>query len=110
MGPNFMLKGLMAAVGGLVLSLPALADEKCSVAEGVVNNLQAQLAKVVKLPDANGGLFSPNLMWSAIVDRQGVLCSVIRSDPDAWPGSRSIAIAKAAPPIISLTVSWLFPL
>ncbi len=35
-------------------------------------------------------------MWSAIVDRQGVLCSVIRSDPDAWPGSRSIAIAKAA--------------
>ena len=35
-------------------------------------------------------------MWSAIVDRQGVLCSVIRSDPDAWPGSRSIAIAKAS--------------
>jgi len=35
-------------------------------------------------------------MWSAVVDRQGVLCSVIRSDPDAWPGSRSIAIAKAS--------------
>jgi len=51
---------------------------------------------VVQAADANGGLFSPNRMWSAIVDRQGVLCSVIRSDPDAWPGSRSIAIAKAS--------------
>jgi uncharacterized protein GlcG (DUF336 family) len=96
MRPNFMLKGLMAAAGALVLSLPALADQKCSIPDGVVNNLQAQLTVVVKLADANGGLFSPNLMWSAIVDRQGVLCSVIRSDPDAWPGSRSIAIAKAA--------------
>ena len=44
----------------------------------------------------NGGLFKPNKMWSAVVDRQGVLCSVVRSDPDAWPGSRSIAIAKAS--------------
>jgi Haem-degrading len=35
-------------------------------------------------------------MWSAVVERQGVLCSVIRSDPDAWPGSRSIAIAEAS--------------
>jgi uncharacterized protein GlcG (DUF336 family) len=43
----------------------------------------------------NGGLFSPNRMWAAVVDRQGVLCSVTRSDPDAWPGSRDIAIAKA---------------
>jgi len=34
-------------------------------------------------------------MWSAVVDRQGVLCSVVRSDPDASPGSRAIAMAKA---------------
>ena len=34
-------------------------------------------------------------MWSAIVDRQGVLCSVINSNNDPWPGSRDIAIAKA---------------
>jgi uncharacterized protein GlcG (DUF336 family) len=33
-------------------------------------------------------------MWSAIVDRDGVLCSVIKIG-DAWPGSRAIAIAKA---------------
>ncbi len=35
-------------------------------------------------------------MWSAVVDRSGVLCSVTRNSPDAWPGSRSIAIAKAS--------------
>jgi uncharacterized protein GlcG (DUF336 family) len=33
-------------------------------------------------------------MWSAVVDRQGRLCSVIKTG-DAWPGSRAIAIAKA---------------
>ncbi len=88
----------IAAAVGLLLSVPAMADDKpgCSIPNGIVNNLQNKLAAVVKLPDGNGGLFSPNLMWSAVVDRQGVLCSVIRSDPDAWPGSRSIAIAKAA--------------
>jgi uncharacterized protein GlcG (DUF336 family) len=34
-------------------------------------------------------------MWSAIVDRKGILCSVIQSGNDPWPGSRAIAIAKA---------------
>jgi len=33
-------------------------------------------------------------MWSALVDRQGRLCSVT-SVGDAWPDSRTIAIAKA---------------
>jgi uncharacterized protein GlcG (DUF336 family) len=81
---------------GLLLSTPALADEDCSIPRAIVQNLQAKLATVVNLSDANGGLFQPNRMWSAVVDRQGVLCSVVRSDPDAWPGSRSIAIAKAS--------------
>ncbi|MGJ4939029.1 GlcG/HbpS family heme-binding protein [Bradyrhizobium sp. HKCCYLS1011] len=91
---------LIAAAMGLMVSMPAMAtnveQETCSIPDGIVNNLQAKLAVVVKAPDANGGLFSPNLMWSAVVDRKGLLCSVIRSDPDAWPGSRSIAIAKAS--------------
>jgi len=65
----------------------------CSVSASVVNNVLGQLASVVQLH--NGGLFSPNRMWAAVVDRQGVLCGVTRSDPDAWPGSRDIAIAKA---------------
>jgi uncharacterized protein GlcG (DUF336 family) len=91
-----MKKHLITVVFGLLLSTPALADNNCSIPGNIVQNLQAKLAAVVNLPDANGGLFQPNRMWSAVVDRQGVLCSVVRSDPDAWPGSRSIAIAKAS--------------
>jgi uncharacterized protein GlcG (DUF336 family) len=87
--------GVISAAVGVLLSMPAMADG-CSIPGPIVKSLQAQLAVVVKAPDGNGGLFSPNLMWSAIVDRKGVLCSVVASDPDAWPGSRSIAIAKAA--------------
>jgi uncharacterized protein GlcG (DUF336 family) len=92
----------MTVALGLVISTPTLAQQgqqgepACNIPANVVNNLQSKLATVVKLSDANGGLFSPNLMWSAVVDREGVLCSVIRSAPDAWPGSRSIAIAKAS--------------
>src|SRR6516165_9109789 len=93
---------LMTIALGLVISTPTLAQQnsqgqqpgQCSISAVIVNAVQAQLANVVK--QSNGGLFSPNLMWSAVVDRQGVLCSVIRSAPDAWPGSRSIAIAKAS--------------
>jgi uncharacterized protein GlcG (DUF336 family) len=66
----------------------------CQLPSDTVSNLQAQLATVVKEPDQNGGLFGPNRMWSAIVDRVGTLCSVIVTG-DAWPGSRAIAIAKA---------------
>jgi uncharacterized protein GlcG (DUF336 family) len=65
----------------------------CSLPQSVVNNVLGQLSYVVTLN--NGGLFSPNKMWAAVVDRQGVLCAFTRSSPDAWPGSRDIAIAKA---------------
>src|SRR6202011_6002581 len=65
----------------------------CSLSPSVVSKVLGQLASVVKL--SNGGLFTPNKMWAAVVDRQGVLCGVTRSDPDAWPGSREIAISKA---------------
>jgi uncharacterized protein GlcG (DUF336 family) len=67
----------------------------CQVPAQTVANIQAQLATVAKLPDHNGGLFSPNRMWSAVVDRAGTLCSVVVTG-DAWPGSRAIAIAKAS--------------
>jgi uncharacterized protein GlcG (DUF336 family) len=68
-------------------------EQRCRLSSSVVNNVLGQLSSVVQ--ENNGGLFSPNKMWAAVVDRQGVLCGVIRSDPDAWPGSRDIAIAKA---------------
>jgi uncharacterized protein GlcG (DUF336 family) len=66
----------------------------CEIAAADIAAIQAELATVVKLPDDNGGIFTPNMMWSAIVDRKGHLCSVIKTG-DAWPGSREIAIAKA---------------
>jgi uncharacterized protein GlcG (DUF336 family) len=69
--------------------------QNCQISSSVVANVQAQLASVVNLPDHNGGLFTPNRMWSAVVDRKGVLCSVTVTG-DAWPGSRAIAIAKAS--------------
>jgi uncharacterized protein GlcG (DUF336 family) len=71
-----------------------LADDERTIPAAMVTAIQSQLAIVVKLPDANGGIFKPNRMWSAVVDRSGRLCSVIKIG-DAWPGSRAIAIAKA---------------
>jgi uncharacterized protein GlcG (DUF336 family) len=69
------------------------AQSQCALSQGVINSVQSKLATVIT--SGNGGLFKPNRMWSAIVDRQGVLCSVINSGNDPWPGSRDIAIAKA---------------
>lgn len=61
----------------------------------------------------NGGLFSPNNIWAAVVDRKGVVCFVFNNNKDitssvlavapgtkpkagdAWPGSRETALGKA---------------
>jgi uncharacterized protein GlcG (DUF336 family) len=100
-----MLQAKTFVITVLSLSLSSLAygdrdkdrDEDreagCSIPRDVVNHIQSQLAVIVQ--QTNGGIFSPNRMWSAVVDRHGVLCSIIKTG-DAWPGSRSIAIAKAS--------------
>ena len=85
---------------GLCASGAARAGSTCAIPNSIVQSLQSQLRVVVNLSDGNGGLFKPNRMWSAIVDRQGVLCSVkttaeFAPSLDVWPGSRAIAIAKA---------------
>lgn len=89
-----LLAALLLAASGAVLAEESGGREKrsCAIPPATVAAIQAQLAHVATLP--NGGLFSPSKMWSAVVDRQGVLCSVIKFG-DAWPGSRAIAIAKA---------------
>jgi uncharacterized protein GlcG (DUF336 family) len=93
------ITGLAALAFALIGASLALAQDQnmppCSISPQVVQLVQNQLAVVVILPDHNGGLFSPNQMWSAVVDRTGHLCSVIKTG-DAWPGSRDIAIAKAS--------------
>jgi uncharacterized protein GlcG (DUF336 family) len=70
----------------------------CTLDPSIVATIQNQLFPVTNLSDGNGGIFKPNRMWSAVVDRQGNLCSIINTDAtnqDAWPGSQAIAIAKA---------------
>ncbi len=45
-----------------------------------------------------GGLFHGNLMWAALVDRNGDLCASTTSTNDptqVWPGSQAIAKSKA---------------
>ncbi|WP_431272059.1 GlcG/HbpS family heme-binding protein [Dankookia sp. P2] len=93
------LLAITALLSPMLLSAAARADEagpdggSCGIPNAVVAQLQGTLGAVVA--ENNGGIFSPNRMWSAVVDRQGRLCSVIRVG-DAWPGSRAIAMAKAS--------------
>ncbi len=93
-----MLKWIAIPAVSLLAILPTASNAQlaCAIPASTVTAVQNQLAVVIALPDHNGGLFTPNRMWSAIVDRTGKLCSVINSGNDPWPGSRSIAIAKAS--------------
>lgn len=92
------MRNIIAAVALTALGATAAragAPYYCSIPAPIVAHLQNQLGKVANLSDGNGGIFQPNEMWSAVVDRAGVLCSVVSNSIDAWPGSRAIAIAKA---------------
>jgi uncharacterized protein GlcG (DUF336 family) len=92
---KWCLAAFGAAICWLVVAwgpVPAFAAT-CAIPSGTIDHIQSKLAIVVALD--NGGLFHPNRMWSAVVDRSGKVCSVISSDPDAWPNSRAIALAKA---------------
>ena len=59
------------------------------------------LAKLLRAaPDSGqvGGLFGGRAEWAATVNRKGQICSVVAPSDSAggyWPGSRSIAMAKA---------------
>ncbi len=65
---------------------------QCNIPSTTIAQIQAQVRPVTR--ENNGGIFNPGRVWSAIVDREGHLCSVVEVG-DAWPGSRAIAIAKA---------------
>jgi uncharacterized protein GlcG (DUF336 family) len=93
-------RALIAMVAAVVLlplpvqaAVPNTPFFPCGISDQTVRNLQAQLASVAG--ENNGGLFRPSQMWSAVVDRDGKVCSVQANSPDAWPGSRAIALAKA---------------
>jgi uncharacterized protein GlcG (DUF336 family) len=98
-GDIAMNKLLAISAFALLSGVPMLSQAQnrdCDIPPATVLAVQSQLATVINLPDDNGGIFKPNRMWSAIVDRHGTLCSVIDSGNDPWPGSRAIAIAKAS--------------
>ena len=97
------MKRLLALLAPTLLAAPLLAAaahadpieyrSQCALPQAVVLRIQNELQIVVQMN--NGGIFKPSRMWSAVVDRAGVLCSVFKAG-DAWPGSRAIAIAKAS--------------
>ncbi len=91
------MRTLIAALALTATAASAVSAQAatCEISASTVAHVQAQLSVVVNLSDANGGIFKPNRMWSAVIDRRGHLCSVIVTG-DAWPGSRAIAIAKAS--------------
>jgi hypothetical protein len=95
-GSNFMKKSLVRSALVLLVAQPLVSQAaNCEIPAHIVAHLQGTLGTVINEPDANGGIFKPSRMWSAIVDRKGTLCSIIDSGNDPWPGSRAIAIAKA---------------
>jgi uncharacterized protein GlcG (DUF336 family) len=87
---------LLLTFGFMLMSMtaPALAwSAPCSVPTSILNELYADFLSATTIQDIS--LFTPKLMWLAVVDREGRLC-LIRKSGDAWPGSRAIAIAKAS--------------
>ena len=89
---SLFVVAIVLALHTLTFADPGDRHAGCDISSRIVATVQDQLAVVVT--QNNGGIFNPNRMWSAVVDRQGRLCSVIKIG-DAWPGSRSISIAKA---------------
>jgi len=91
-----MKKSLILSALGLLAAQPLVSQAaNCEIPAHIIAHLQGTLWSVINESDANGGIFKPNRMWSAIVDRKGTLCSIINTGNDPWPGSRAIAIAKA---------------
>ena len=86
-----MLTAFFAISYGGLRAAPASANS-CSVPQHIVNALSEGFN--ASIGGGNGGFFTPNMMWGAVVDRLGRVCAVFKSG-DAWPGSRAIAIAKA---------------
>ncbi|HLH11201.1 MAG TPA: heme-binding protein [Methylovirgula sp.] len=103
-----MKKALLAIGFCLFCSTAAFAQadptesSPCNLSPSIVYKFKADLNIITGVTsssmtpaDHNGGLFFPNRMWGALVDRQGNICAVFNTGNDPWPGSRDIAVAKA---------------
>jgi uncharacterized protein GlcG (DUF336 family) len=88
--------GALALLTVSIAAGRAWAADPCAGLPGH-DKLRAALQAVVKQgKEANTGL--GNDEWAAVVNRDGIVCSVVFSGPDRgaqWPGSRIIAAEKA---------------
>lgn len=90
------LRGIMPV---LLLPLTAAAAPPAGTALPDWQAVTHALTEVTAQAKANGGLFSPNRMWAAVVDRSGRVTVVTKTHGrDPWPGSRIIAMQKAYTP------------
>ena len=94
-GPHLALTLTTAALAFLTGSIAGAADPCAGLPTH--DKLRAALQAVVKQgKEANTGL--GNDEWAVVVNRDGIVCSVVFSGPDRgaqWPGSRLIAAEKA---------------
>jgi hypothetical protein len=97
-------KWFLAAFGAALCSLalawdpaPAFANT-CKIGSETINKIQSKLLKVVTLPDQNGGLFTPNRMWLAVVDRTGKVCFVFAATPTLGPTAAPLPSPRPIPP------------
>ena len=83
---------------GIGTSLVATAEDKGSNCQGLPSETALASNLVLAAGPKIGGLFNGTRMWGALVNRDGEICGYATntSDPtQVWPGSQSIAKAKA---------------
>ncbi len=90
----------LAAIGAVSPALRAQAHTAPSNCSGLPTaaDLKTFLVAAPSTGGDAGGLFHGTRMWVAVVNRDGKLCAVANSQDDpsqVWPGSQSIAKAKA---------------
>jgi uncharacterized protein GlcG (DUF336 family) len=84
------------ALGILIAGTPLLATDCSQLPD--VNQLKQLLAKAPNAGGEEGGLFHGKQEWAVSVNRDGQVCAFAASQSDPgklWPGSLSIAKAKA---------------
>jgi uncharacterized protein GlcG (DUF336 family) len=98
--PRRLLSRLLLALAGLCLTPPAFAQPVANGCNALPDHdkLRAALQNIMKLgkPRTTG---MGNQRWAALVDRNGLVCSIAFSGQTAgeqWPGSRVIAAEKAS--------------
>jgi len=90
----------LAAIGVAAPALRAQGHDGPSNCSGLpsASDLKTFLTTAPTTGGDAGGLFHGTRMWVAVVNRDGKLCAVANSQDDpsqVWPGSQSIAKAKA---------------